>query len=212
MKTHFPGQVQSKRTPIATLVGKATLALALSAAIPQAHALNFELENGVTVDLDTTVGYNVQWRRESQDPNVLAFPASNLGFLTDDGNRNFDKGDMTQNQVNFSSDLDINYGDGGVFVRARGWYDEVYDDDLTGTNTFTGQPKPYQQDGLDDHKSKIELQDLFWYHGFEMGDQYLSVRVGEQVVNWGESLFIQGVSPLHRGRWMPPKPALRVLP
>ncbi len=186
-------QGRFKRSTLSKVIAQATIAGALAALAGQAQALSFDLDNGMTLDVDTTVGYSAQWRRESHDPNVLAFPASNLGFLTDDGNRNFDKGDMTQNQVNFSTDLDLNYGAGGVFARARGWYDEVYDDDdLIGTNTWTGQPKSFQKDGLDDHKSRLELQDLFWYHGFSMGDQYLSLRVGEQVVNWGESLFIQG--------------------
>lgn len=186
-------QGKFKRSTLSKVIAQATVAGALAALAGQAQALSFDLDNGMTLDVDTTVGYSAQWRRESHDPNVLAFPASNLGFLTDDGNRNFDKGDMTQNQINFSTDLDLNYGDGGVFARARGWYDEVYDDDdLIGTNTWTGQPKSFQKDGLDDHKSRLELQDLFWYHGFAMGDQYLSLRVGEQVVNWGESLFIQG--------------------
>lgn len=185
MRTPHAAQTQGryKRTPLSRVIAQVTIAGALAAAAGQAQALNFELENGVTVDVDTTIGYNAQWRGEKQDPNVLAF--GGLGALTDDGNRNFDKGDMTQNQVNFSTDLDINYGDGGVFARARGWYDEVYDDDGLAKAGF-------QRDGIDEHKSKIELQDLFWYHNFNLGDQSLSLRVGEQVVNWGESLFIQG--------------------
>ncbi len=172
-----------KRTPLSMIIAQTTLAAAMTAAAGQAQALSFEMDNGVTVDVDTTVGYNAQWRRESQDPNIQDF--GGLGSLVNDGNNNFDKGDMTQNQVNFSTDLDINYGAGGVFARARGWYDEVYDDNGLAKAEF-------QQDGIDEHKSKIELQDLFWYHGFDLGDQYLSLRVGEQVVNWGESLFIQG--------------------
>ncbi len=179
-----------KRTPLSRVIAQATLAAAFATAAGQAQALSFEMDNGVTVDVDTTVGYNAQWRRASQDPNVLAF--GGLGALTDDGNRNFDKGDMTQNQVNFSTDLDINYGNGGVFARARGWYDDAYNDDFSAWAFDTSYDAPYLQDGIDEHKSKIELQDLFWYHGFDLGDQYLSLRVGEQVVNWGESLFIQG--------------------
>lgn len=179
--SRFKRKTLSRMISRSTLTGSLAGMLAMTAG--QVHALSYDLENGITVDIDTTVGYNVQWRRESQDPNVLEF--GGLGSLVNDGNNNFDKGDMTQNQVNFSTDLDINYGAGGVFARARGWYDEVYDDDSLAK-------ADYQQDGIDEHKSKIEMQDLFWYHGFDLGDQYLSLRVGEQVVNWGESLFIQG--------------------
>lgn len=171
-----------RRNPVSRLVARSVMASAIViAGTPLAQAMNFELENGVTIDLDTTVGYNVQVRQESQDPNILSF--GGLGFLTDDGNRNFDKGDLTQNQLNVSADLDVNYGDGGVFARARGWYDKAYDFKTA---------KPFQQDGIDDRKSTAELLDLFWYQGFDLGDQFLSLRVGKQVVNWGESLFIPG--------------------
>ncbi len=161
-----------------------------------AHALNWELDNGVTVDLDTTLTYEAQWRMESRDDTLLNNPAP-IGLVTDDGNRNFDKHDLTQNRISFSSDLDINYGDGGVFLRARGWYDDVYDDDQLITEKSpvlapSTPPKTYQQNGLDIHKDDLELLDAFVYHTFDLDPRTLSVRVGRQVVNWGESLFING--------------------
>ncbi|MEH6578507.1 MAG: DUF1302 domain-containing protein [Amphritea sp.] len=160
------------------------VASCLSLASSPAHALNFELDNGVTIDWDTTATYNAQWRQEDQDSDILDF--NGLGFLTDDGNRNFDKGDMTQNRVSFTTDVDINKDNYGAFIRARGWYDEVYDgnDDLT--------IKPFQQDGVDYHKSEIEFLDAFVYGTFDFDERSLSLRAGEQVVNWGESLFMQG--------------------
>ncbi|NVK41474.1 MAG: DUF1302 family protein [Oceanospirillaceae bacterium] len=183
------GKLCTKRKPLSLGVRQAMLAAALvTIAAPQAYALNFELDNGVTIDLDTTLTYDAQWRMQDQSKEILDFidPSGvRLGDLTDDGNRNFDEGDMTQNRVSFGTDLDANYGDGGVFVRARGWYDEVYDDGDLARESF-------QQDGIDEHKSKVELLDTFWYHGFNIGDQFLSLRVGEQVVNWGESLYLQG--------------------
>lgn len=38
----------------------------------------------------------------------------------------------------------------------------------------------------------FDLLDAFVYGNFQVGDQYLTLRAGQQVVNWGESLFIQG--------------------
>ncbi|GAA0684469.1 DUF1302 domain-containing protein [Marinobacterium maritimum] len=154
---------------------------------PLAMAASFELDNGVTVDIDTTLGYDAQWRMESQNSTVLSGGGNPvLALLGDDGNRNFDKHDMTQNRLSFGTDVDINYGAGGVFLRARGWYDDAYNDlDLAPAKSF-------QQDGIDLHASDVELLDAFIYHGFSVGDRYVSLRVGEQVVNWGESLFIGG--------------------
>ncbi|GGO78907.1 hypothetical protein GCM10011348_11890 [Marinobacterium nitratireducens] len=179
-----PGKLCSKRKPLSLGIRQATMAAVMvAAAAPQAYALNFQLDNGMTIDLDTTLTYDAQWRMQDQSKEILEF--GGLGELTDDGNRNFDEGDMTQNRVSFGTDFDANYGDGGVFVRARGWYDEIYDDGDLARESF-------QQDGIDEHKSKIEFLDAFWYHNFALGDRNLSLRVGEQVVNWGESLFLQG--------------------
>lgn len=159
----------------------------LAITINQANALEFTLDNGVTIDLDTTLTYDAQWRLESIDNTILDNGGGGLpGFLTDDGNRNFEKGDITQNRLSFSSDFDINYDSGGFFLRVRGWYDDAYNNTtLTGTKSF-------QQDGIDMHKSKVELLDAFIYHDFDIGERNLNLRVGEQVVNWGESLFVFG--------------------
>lgn len=159
------------------------LAAAIITAVTQpAYALNWELDNGVTVDVDTTLSYDAQWRTASQNQDVLDF--GGLGFLLDDGNRAFDKGDQTQNRVSFATDLNVNYGDGGVFARARGWYDKVYDD-LDSTKNF-------QQDGIDIHKSELELLDTFIYHNLTVGDSRINLRAGKQVISWGESLFLGG--------------------
>ncbi|RDE24388.1 DUF1302 family protein [Motiliproteus coralliicola] len=186
-----PGHWQ--RNKLSHSVARSCLALALGAATaPQAMALSFELENGVTIDWDTTLTYDVQWRMEEPDNAILTQAPLN-GLATDDGNRNFDKYDKTQNRLSFSTDLDVNYGDGGVFLRARGWYDDVYNDDSLSQEKALGSfDKPYQNDGIDIHKDDIELLDAFVYHTFDLDERSLNLRVGRQVVNWGESLFING--------------------
>ncbi|PHS02165.1 MAG: hypothetical protein COA80_01640 [Leeuwenhoekiella sp.] len=176
----------------------ATLVAAIASAVHlPVHALSFDPGGGVSVDLDTTLAYDAQWRMEDQSSKVLSAGGDQIvALVSDDGNRNFDKGDMTQNRVSFGSDLDINYGDGGLFLRARGWYDEVYDDrslaEQSNPMLGEGTPKPYQQDGIDLHRSDIELLDAFLYHSFQVGDRSLNLRAGRQAVNWGESLFLNG--------------------
>jgi hypothetical protein len=181
-KLHF------KKTTLSQLIGPSVLASSLLAlTVNQAHAVSWDFEEGITVDLDTSLTYDAQWRVEDRDNTIITAGGGGLpGFLTDDGNKNFDDGDMTQNRISFSSDLDINYNSGGVFLRARGWYDDIYNDkSLAGAKSF-------QQDGIDLHKSEIELLDAFIYHTFDIGERSLSLRVGEQVVNWGESLYVFG--------------------
>lgn len=182
-KLHFKKKTLSKLIRPSVLVSSL-----LALTINQVHAANWTLDNGgVTVDLDTSLTYDAQWRMEDVDSTIRDSGGGGLpGFLTDDGNKNFDDGDMTQNRISFSTDLDINYNSGGVFLRARGWYDDIYNDkSLAGAKTF-------QQNGIDLHKSEIELLDAFIYHTFDIGERSLSLRVGDQVVNWGESLYVFG--------------------
>ncbi len=160
----------------------------LAITINQTQAANWSFNKGqTTVDLDTSLTYDAQWRVEDRNSTIISSGGGGLpGFLTDDGNLNFDDGDMTQNRISFSSDLDINYNSGGGFFRIRGWYDDIYNDkSLAGAKAF-------QQDGIDQHESEIELLDAFIYHTFDIGERSLSLRVGDQVVNWGESLYVFG--------------------
>lgn len=180
------------------ILSSGLIAAGLVIGASSAHALSFELENGVTVDWDTTLKYDAQWRMEKQDAVLLATdptgPIGN-GVLRDDGNRNFDKHDMTQNRVSFSTEADINAGNYGAFLRARGWYDEVYDDNsLISAKGLEAAAvaKPWQQNGIDQHKSEIEMLDAFIYGDIEIGDRSLNLRVGDQVVSWGESLALYG--------------------
>lgn len=177
-----------KKNQINRLVKSSILAsLLLPLAATHIQAASWSLENGVTVDLDTNLTYDAQWRMENPDDTIIDNGGGGLpGFLTDDSNLNFDDGDMTQNRISFTSDLDINYGSGGIFLRARGWYDDVYNDkSLASVKTFL-------QDGIDQHKSEIELLDAFIYQFIDIGERTLSLRVGSQVVNWGESLYVFG--------------------
>jgi hypothetical protein len=43
----------------------------------------------------------------------------------------------------------------------------------------------------------VYLLDAYVYGGFDVGDSNLQVRLGNQVVNWGESVFIQGVNQIN---------------
>jgi hypothetical protein len=54
-------------------------------------------------------------------------------------------------------------------------------------------------DGFEDEQkfSNLMLLDAYVYGSFAIGDSDLQLRLGNQVVNWGESLFIQGVNQIN---------------
>ena len=166
-----------------------------------ASALSYPLSQDVVLDIDTTFSYAGQWRIAK--PNSDIYGATNPGLLqaaaADDGSRAFGKGDMTQNRLGFSTDFDLQYGNSGIFARARGWYDDVYNsspnsDLLSPATCERADCSTFDSDGIKDyHKSRIEMQDFFIYHtvDFDSG-QSLSLRLGDQAVNWGESLALYG--------------------
>ena len=156
---------------------KRALAIAITTSLPllslSAHSTEFKLDNGLEVEWDSSVSYGIMYRLGDQSAKLIADPTR------DDGNRNFDKG-IVSSRFSFMTEADISGEDSGVFIRATGFYDdEVKDKNLS--------------DAADKlHGSDIKLLDAFYYTSQDWG----SIRIGNQVVSWGESFFLPGLSAL----------------
>jgi hypothetical protein len=122
---------------------------------------------------------------------------------SDNGNLNYDAGDTFSKMFKGLHELDVRYGDYGVFVRGMYFYDfEMMDEDRAWTNSIS--PNQGANDPCRDEKAKeflcrdVRLLDAFFYADFEIDDMPLSVRVGDQVISWGESALIaHGISELN---------------
>jgi hypothetical protein len=126
---------------------------------------------------------------------------------SDDGNNNFDTG-LISNRYSFLVDADLRWQDYGAFFRARAFYDRVYRDNDTdlgaagtpGYNSATlyggsAVAGEFPDSTRNHHGDRIELLDAFVYGTWELpGSRLLELRVGRQVINWGESTFYQGVN------------------
>jgi hypothetical protein len=113
----------------------------------------------------------------------------------DAGNLNFDSGDTFSKLIKGTHDLDIRKDNFGIFTRFMYFYDfELMDENRAYRNPTSGQ----QVDPCADEKSRdqvcrdFRLLDAFVYADFDLndGNNPLSVRLGQQVVNWGESTLI----------------------
>ena len=108
------------------------------------------------------------------------------GTNSDDGNLNFDRGDIVSAPFAMSHDLDLEWQNFGAFVRVHYFYDAVLNDADSTRRT----------DLSDDARSRagrgFELLDAYAYGLFDIAGVPTDIRVGNQVVNWGESLFTQG--------------------
>jgi hypothetical protein len=202
------------RAPLA-----AAVALGLLVA-PAAQAFEFS-RGELTGSLDTTVSFGYSWRVEERDDDLVAkswfdpllcaqnFPLGAIpvgpGRCTstggvpgspaqlaapgrfsanrDDGNLKYDDGDAISNAVKITSEISLNWRTWGAFARATYFYDFENEgrDDLT----------DIAQDRIG---QRFRMLDMFVFKNFELGDDGAlggTVRVGRQVVSWGEGTFIQ---------------------
>ncbi|MEN8162706.1 MAG: DUF1302 domain-containing protein [Acidobacteriota bacterium] len=139
-----------------------------------------------TLNLDTTISWGARYRVADQDMRLIGLPSGGSAYSVngDDGNLNFDTG-IVSNSLKATVDLDFAYKNFGIFVRGSGFYDtELEDEDRART--------PISAEGLDWSGSRAELLDAFAWLKFRVGNGAGQLRVGSQVLNWGESTFIQG--------------------
>jgi len=168
-----------------------------------AQAANYEFGE-VSLSLDSTVSLGTGLRAGGQDCTHIsrnnggcsAEAGFDWGGNEDDGNVNYEQWDFYSAAAKITSDFQVKWRNYGAFVRATAFYDYIGNEEA-GTNTtrFGRRPLEDQYRGDDARNAAgrdLELLDAFVYGNFEMAGQYVSLRAGQQVVNWGESLFIRG--------------------
>lgn len=185
------------------------LAVAISCVSAGAvQALPFQLENGWEGEWNTTLSVGSQWRAENQDKalysganGALLGKSGGTGGSVDAGNLNYDKGDRVSTIAKFVTDLSLRNGDMGGLVRVKGWYDEALkDEDVNFGSAGNGyRKKPLNDDGYADLQkfSGVYLLDAYAYNTYYFDDTPVQVRLGRQVVNWGESAYIQGINQIN---------------
>ncbi|WP_430460092.1 DUF1302 domain-containing protein [Thalassolituus sp. LLYu03] len=174
------------------MMRKIPLALAISAASLSAQAVEFNFGD-LGVQLDNTISYGVAWRTSERDQGqIMGGNGDAIGETTygssynyDDGTLNYSKGDIYTNVVKWSGDLEVNYLNYGGFFRARAYYDTAIMDEDTDFKQLNDATKAAAGKGA-------ELLDAYVWGDYELGDTPVNIRVGRQVVSWGESTFIQG--------------------
>jgi hypothetical protein len=197
MKHHPVNQALGVRRGVQSALLASAGLLSLGAAGPAA-AFDFSNEAGtVTGSWDTTLSYGQAWRTQSPDRRLIAtangglapFPGS--GGLSrspniDDGNLNYLAGDTWSQAFKVTTELSVKYGDFGAFTRFSALYDYAVMD--TDTNRT---PISNDAEGLVGQYGR--LLDAFVYGNFQLGENHpLELRIGKQIISWGESTFIQG--------------------
>lgn len=179
------------------------VALALGGAVLPAQAFEFGEQDGFHGTVNTTVTYGVSWRVASPDDDLIgkaqfnpaiSLPPFALGSPEqraargrysvngDDADLKWQDGDVFSNAVKATIELSLMYGaNSGAFFRGYSFYD------WENASRYDLSHEAKEKVGKD-----TKILDAFVFHNFNIGDKGGSIRLGQQVVSWGESTFIQG--------------------
>ena len=171
-------------------------------------------DDEVTGSIDTTVSYGQLWRVQGQDKN-------NNDINTNDGNRNFDTG-LVSEVFKATTDLEATYQNYGVFVRGTAFYDTQIMDKRNNYYDTSLAYQPSQNVPKDDSFTRgtrhsagrdAEILDAYVYGNWDIAEKPVTARLGKQVFNWGEGLFYRGgvntTNPVDAGKFRLPGAELK---
>lgn len=161
-------------------------AIALAAA-SQAQAVSFSIGE-IEGQFDSSLSIGASWAVRSPDPDFIGVASGGQASSAtlDDNRLNFKKGETFSKIFKGIHDLELKYGESGALLRGKYWYDFELKDEhrLFYDIDDSGRDRGAKAAGA-------MLLDAFVYHNYTLGDLAGNVRLGRQVVSWGESTFIQ---------------------
>ncbi len=175
------------------------VAVAFSASSAQAVDFTFGEDDDILLQINSQLDIGSSWRLGDADSRFIGKSNGGTGATTttDDGNLNYSKHDAYSQIIKGVHDIQLSKDDFGAFVRFKYWYDYALEKgDVNHGNSINGYTPntPLSDDGFEDNTkfSGITLLDAYLYASFDLGETPVDIRLGRQVVSWGESTFIQG--------------------
>ncbi len=133
--------------------------------------------------------------------NSTTNPAPNQRFVDapgsynpngDNGNLSFEKGDVVHAATKLTTDIGWSIGEANFFARTLIFYDPLYQSHEEIHPDTTAQPA--RTDLSDKGKEAVgfdfKFLDFFVSYPFEVFDRDMNIKVGNHVINWGESAFL----------------------
>jgi hypothetical protein len=148
-----------------------------------------EINQGdLTGSWDTNISFGTLHRVQPMASDLHSRASGGAAYSAngDDGNLNYKDTGLVSSTLKFTTELELNYKNFGVFVRGTGFQDSK-------ANGITGdtQRTPLSDTTIRLNGENLSLLDAYVWGDFKIGSMPFSLRVGEQVVSWGESTFIQ---------------------
>ncbi|WP_281647804.1 DUF1302 domain-containing protein [Parendozoicomonas sp. Alg238-R29] len=180
------------------LMLSSAVALAVS---QQAGAIEFN-HGDIEGSFNSQLSIGASWGLEDPNSTNVAVGNGGTGYSSssDDGKLNFKKGETFSEIFKGVHDLSLTYENYGVFLRGKYWYDNRLNNKNVEHGHFpTGYGNSRTSKKLDDSHfddlakfSGAEILDAYVYGAFDIGNVPADLRLGRQVVSWGESTFIRG--------------------
>lgn len=173
--------------------------------------LNFA-DGEVAGRLDTAISYGATWRTEdpdskfaaiSPDGTYVGLPSNRTQANKNDGNRNFDNDSRADSSVvKLNALLELTYDKYGMQVSGFAFHDQaLYEmkgdtgsasDFINGVDDFDRFDNRKLGERAEDYAMQdVRLSSAYVWGDFEVGGKNVNVRLGEQVISWGEALFMQ---------------------
>lgn len=121
----------------------------------------------------------------------LAYPGSN-NPNSDQGNLNFDKGDLVHAVAKYTADISFSMYDYNLFMRPIAYFDANYVD-FTEKHPVTilqAHESALPSGVVDEVGFDLHMLDYNISHVFTIADHDVNVKIGNQVLNWGESSLL----------------------
>jgi hypothetical protein len=191
---------RANRKRVATCVSVIVMMVALGVAgTGPATAVEFEAGE-LRGNVDTTVSAGFSMRVEDRDCRMIW--VNNGGCQTTDGFTNFDDGDLNYdvwdvfaNTYKATVDVELAWRNYGGFFRGSVFYDlatmatDTARTDLAREALYTSSAIRSGVVGMG-----YQLLDAYVYGNWEVAGRPVEIRAGNMLLNWGESLFFQGVN------------------
>jgi len=171
------------------------------------QALPFEINDDIRGVWNNRVAMAVAVRAKNPDKQLVGFNnaaeypgARGAVSVNDDGNLNYRKDDLVAAPIVYTTDLEMRYQNRfGFYGKLRSWYDYIGEKGKVPhgniANGFLPDRRLNDSDYYDYNKfSGYRVLDLYLYSNWSLGTARFTARLGQQTINWGESLLHTGIN------------------
>ncbi len=147
--------------------------------------------NGPADENNTYRGDTCSGTRAGANDRAINAPGS-FSPNADNGNLNFRKYDFAYGTAKLTSDFSMELGGFNLFARTSAYFDGVVYDFAESRPDTTFQDRNPRINKQVEDRSGLRFQplDYFVSRNFELGGRNFNLKVGNQVLNWGESAFL----------------------